>query len=314
MDGSEEKEDELSTLLLPLLVGVDGSSAADGAVRAAVAEARQLGASVRLVHVVPDHFALVPVDALVGRDLDSRGAGLLVRAAAEVAAMAPDVEVETELRRGGVASQLAEACEHAAALYVGRDSSVLKGVVKGNAAVGVATRAPCPVVVVPADWQPREDGGEVVVALKMAAGAAELFADAFAEAETHGARLVVLHSWRLPDMYDDIILSRVDPTEPARRTAAALELLLHEWRTSYPDVEVELRIVHEEPVHALVEASRSADLLVLVRRVHGLKRGTLGGTGRAVLRGAECPVRVISPEGLTAVPGLVLEQAGDLVK
>ncbi|MBC9733020.1 universal stress protein [Nocardioides marmotae] len=299
----------------PVVVGIDGSPGTEGAVRAAVADARRLDAPLHLVHVVPDRFALAAVDALVGADLVGRGASVLAPAAAAVARTAPDLEIGTELRRGTVAGELAGAGETAAAVYIGRGSPSSIGVLAGRAGTATAGRAPCPVVSVPATWWPGRSRGGVVVALKSAAGAPELFADAFAEADSRGDRLVVVHSWRLPDVYDDIVTARVGRTEPGRRAAAALEVLLEEWRTSYPAVEVELRVVHDHPAAALVEASADADLLVLVRRTHGLGgAGILGGTARAVLRDARCPVRVLPTEGMTAVPGLVVEQAGDLVR
>lgn len=299
--------------LQPLLVGVDGSPATDGAVRAAVADARQLRALLRLVHVVPDRLPLATVEPVVSDGLSATGAGVLKRAAADLAALAPDVEVETQLRRGGIATQLAAAAEDAAALYVGRGSRpALERALQGNAAVGAAARAPCPVVCVPSGWEPQQARGEVVVALKSFGSSCELLDDAFAEAQGRGDRLVVLHSWKLPSVYDDIIVARVGPQESVRRMSLALEVLLRDSRLSYPGVEVELRVVHDEPVHALLTASRGADLLVLVRRAQGPGLGMLGGTGRAVLRGAECPVRVVPPGDTAAVPGRLLEQAGGL--
>lgn len=290
----------MTTPLQTLLIGVDGSPATAGAVLAATSEARRLAASLRLVHVVPDRHPLAPLNPSVGEELAAAGASLLKRTAADVAALAPDLEVSTQLRHGGIATQLAAAGDDAAALYVGRDSRpLLKRVTPGNAGAGTAARASCPVVSVPADWDPEPTRGDVVVAVKTTAGSSELLADAFAEAHARGARVAVLHSWRLPSGYDDIIVARVGPAEPTRRSSVALEVLLSEWRTSYPDVEVDLRVVHDEPVHALVTASRAADLLVLARRAHGLKRGLLGGTGRAVLRAAVCPVRVIPPAGVS---------------
>ena len=55
-------------------------------------------------------------------------------------------------------------------------------------------------------------------------------------------------------------------------------------------------MVHDHAGHALVEASRDADMVVIVRRAHGVPASVhLGGTARAVLRSAHCPVRVVAP-------------------
>lgn len=303
--------------LRPVLIGVDGSHASTGAIRAGLVEARRLGAPLRLVHVVPDYLLLAPLDPLASEGVTEGGARLLAQAEAEARAEAPDLQVDTDLRRGGSAAQLAAAVDDAAAavLFVGRDEQALiDRVLLGNTAAGAAARAARPVVTVPADWEPSAAPGEVVVAVKSPAHSSELLSDAFAAAEARGGRLVVLHSWKLPSAYEDIITSRVKTEDLVRRSTAELESLLRDWRVGYPDVEVEIRIVHDQAAHALVAASRSADLLVLVRHGHGFPSGILGGTGRAVLRGAECPVRIVPPDGVPEVPGLVLESAGELAK
>lgn len=300
----------------PVAIGVDGSPGTSGAIRAGLDEARRLSAPVLLVHVVPDHVPMTPMLPLVGQDLGLTGAAILHEVAAEVAELAPDLHIKTDLRHGPRASQLAKGAHDAAALYVGRDYRPLfERVLLGNTAAGVASRATCPVVVVPPEWPPGSGArGAVVVAVKSPAHSTELLADAFAAAAALGDRLLVLHSWKLPSGYDDIVVSRVAADELTERSTAELETLVHEWRATYPSVDVEIRIVHDQPAHALVKASRDADLVVLVRHAHGFPTGALGGTGRAVLRDAECPVRIVPPGAVTAVAGLVLEQGGDIAK
>ncbi|MDO9497527.1 MAG: universal stress protein [Nocardioides sp.] len=309
----------MNTTPQPVVIGVDGSPGTAGAVRTGLDEARRLDTPVLLVHVVPDYVPLTPMLPLAGPDLTETGAAILRGVVAEVAAQAPDLHVDSELRHGPRAMQLVTAAHGAVALYVGRDDRpLLERVLLGNTAAGAASRATCPVVVVPPGWAPQGGGvaarGVVVVAVKSPAHSTELLADAFAAAATHGARLVVLHSWKLPSGYDDIVAAGVATDELTQRSTAELETLLHEWRTTFPAVQVEIRIVHDQPAQALVRASHEADLLVLVRHAHGFPAGTLGGTGRAVLRDADCPVRVVPPGPVSAVAGLVLEEAGDISK
>lgn len=306
----------MNTTPRPVAIGVDGSAGNAAAVRAGLDDARRLGAPVLLLHVVPDHVPLTPMLPLTGPDLTGTGAAILHEAVVEVLDQEPDVHVTTDLRHGPRAAQLAEAVRDAAVLYVGRDDrSLLERVLLGNTAAGVASRAACPVVVVPPGWPPAEGPrGVVAVAVKSPAHSTELLADAFAAAAARDARLLVLHSWKLPSGYDDIVVSRVAGDEVVQRSTAELETLLHEWRETHPAVEVEVRVVHDQPAHALVRASREADLLVLVRHAHGFPAASLGGTGRAVLRDADCPVRVVPPGTVTAVAGLVLEQDGGLAR
>jgi nucleotide-binding universal stress UspA family protein len=73
---------------------------------------------------------------------------------------------------------------------------------------------------------------------------------------------------------------------------------------------VETKVVHDYAPTALEQASRGADLLVLVRRAHGVPAAThLGGTARGVLRTAACPVRVVPPRLVGSSAGLSSEQA-----
>ena len=299
----------------PVAVGVDGSPGSDAALHAGLAEAKRLGAPVLLVHVVPDHVPMTPLLPLTGPELVGTGGALLHEVTAEVLDEAPDLRVSTALRHGRRAAQLAHAARDAAVLYVGRDDRPgLDRLLLGNTAAGAASRATCPVVVVPPTWGSAPARGVVVAAVKSPTHSIELLADAFATAAAHDARLVVLHAWKLPSGYDDIVAARVATDEVTARSTTELRKLLRDWRTSYPSVDVEIRIVHDQPAHALVQASREADLLVLVRHAHGFPAGTLGGAGRAVLRDAECPVRVVPPGAVTALPGLVLEEAGDVTK
>jgi nucleotide-binding universal stress UspA family protein len=165
---------------------------------------------------------------------------------------------------------------------------------------------------VPAGWT-TDAHGVVMVGVKSPQHAGGMLADAFAAARRRRARLVVLHAWKLPSVYDDIIEVRVDTEDWQRQATAELDALLRDWRAAYPDVQVETRVVHDHAGHALTEASSTADLLLIVRRGHGAPASThLGSTARAVLRSAHCPVRVVPPVDVTPIPSLVLEEHGVL--
>jgi nucleotide-binding universal stress UspA family protein len=62
---------------------------------------------------------------------------------------------------------------------------------------------------------------------------------------------------------------------------------------AYADVPVEIDVVQGQPAKAVVDASRTADLLVIIRRPLAFPFGSLGGTGRAILRESRCPVEVL---------------------
>ena len=298
-----------------VVVGVDGTEDNLGALRYAVAEAASRGATLQLVHVVPDYLPVSPMFPATPADLTKVGTWILEDAAEKARAIDPDVPVEGWLRHGTRPMQLVEAGEHAELLVVGRDARPLvERLLRGDTTTGVAARSTVPVVQVPSTWQPHENG-RVVVGVKAPAHAAELLAAAFAAARRRKATLVVVHAWKLPSAYDDIIEVRVDLESWKAEAALEMEALLRDWRTTYPDVPIEVRIVHDYAGHALVEASRDADLLLVVRRRHGIPAAVhLGGTARTVLRAAECPVKVVAPTEHPPIPSLAVEEDGRMVR
>ena len=294
-----------------VVIGVDGSRGSSAAIRAGVQEAGRLGLPVRLVHVVPDYQPMSPLVPLTPTALSETGHEILRGAADDAVALAPGLSIHVELRHGPRATELTRSVIGAAALFVGTDERTgVDRLFRGNTSSGVAARAGCPVVLVPADWDGTSRGA-VVVGVKSPRHSTELLAAAFAAADARGDRLIVLHAWKLPSAYDDIIASRVAVEEWAHSSTTEMEILLEDWRTTYPRVEVDVRVAHADAARALTSVSGEADLLVIVRRTHGVPAAThLGSVARSVLRSALCPVLVVPPDVVTAVPGLVVEQAG----
>ena len=298
-----------------IVVGVDGTAANEGALRYASEEARSGGDTLRLVHVVPDLLPISPMMPLVPGDLADTGRTVLRQVEQDVQRLVPGVELEGELRHGARATELLRAAEGARALVLGRaDHSLVRRVVEGDTATRAAARATVPVVEVPSQWRAAEHG-VVLVGVKSPVHADELLGHAFAAAGRRAARLVVLHAWHLPSAYDDIIEGRVAQERMEQEGAREVEDLLSGWRSVYPDVEAEVRVVHDRPGHALVEASAAADLVVLVRRSHGVPAAAqLGGTARTLLRHAQCPVMVVPPTGSSDPLALEVEAEGRLLK
>ena len=278
-----------------VVVGVDGSERAHLAARYAAREARRLELPLTVVHVHPDYVPVAPMMPLIPGDLREIGRQLLAEGVREASAAEPDVEVSSLLLSGHPASELVRACVDARLLVLGHEStSVVTRVFTGAVATGVAARAGCPVVSVPADWQERTHGPHRIV---LGYGSADhdtaLLEEGFRTASAHDAHLSVLHAWELPGCYDDIIVRR---THDDDWNAAALERIeneLADLRADHPDVEVDVRVVHRQPALALREASRQADLLMLARRADGHAPVHLGGTARALLREAACPVEIV---------------------
>ena len=103
-----------------------------------------------------------------------------------------------------------------------------------------------------------------------------------------------MHAWFIPSVYEEAVVGRGAVTRSREATRLRIEEQLARGRSAFPAVEARLDIVHAQPVDALLEASRHADLLVLGRRRHGMVH--LGRLTRSVLRRARCPVAVVAPK------------------
>ncbi|WP_244928642.1 universal stress protein [Nocardioides sp. W7] len=305
------------TAVTGVVVGVDGSPASINAARYAQAEAARLGESLRMVHVLPD-YAPMAIQMVPISEINEGGRQVLRSVAKELAQSEPAqaaVPLDKVLRRGARVASLVADARAARVLVVGADRRpIAKRLLTGDTSTGAAASSVAPVVSVPETWTPAGHG-VVLAGVKNPGKSSDLLAEAFAVARARGSRLLVMHSWRLPSEYDDVIASRVAIDEWDARAHTELEAAVADWRTTYPDVDVELRVVHDQAAHALVEVSDEVDELVLVRRAHGFPAAAhLGSTARAVLRAAHCPVRVVPPGHAAEVAGLVLEDAGGMQK
>ncbi len=299
-----------------VVVGVDGSERGYAGVRYAVREASRWGVPLDVVNVVPGYLPVGPLLMLPDGSLQAFGGTVVERAAKLAHELAPELVVVTHMRSGGRVHELVEFARQARLLVVGaRHLSVAQHIWTGATVTGVVSRSTCPVVVVPPTWEPAEPRGRVVVGYKSPRHSVELFDEAFTLADELGAELVVLHAWKLPSAYDDLVAARAPGDRWNADEAARIETALTDCRAAYPKVVARVEVVQERPVQALVEASRTADRLVLVKPAHGGYLHHLGSTARGVLRMSTCPVEVVSPVAVPEpVTGLSLEEGGALAR
>jgi nucleotide-binding universal stress UspA family protein len=283
-----------------ILVGVDDSDGGAAALRYATAEARRIGAGLHLLHVVPDYRAMSPMLPLIPDDLERTGRTILDRAVARAVDDLGPERVATTLTTGRRVGCLVEAAEQATTVVLGRETpSRRERLASGATTIGVAARSSCPVVAVPPGWEPGADRRRVAVGLKSTAHPRPLLQRAFREAARRDAELVVLHAWRLAGGYDDLIARRTGEQEWSDVVRTQVQPHLEEGRAAFPGVRVALQVVHSEASRALVEVSRSADLLLIERPRHRIPGAYLGGTGRVIVTASACPVEVV-PAGVSA--------------
>jgi len=300
-----------------VVVGADGSESGYTGVRYAAREAARRGVPLDVVHVVPGYLPVGPFLMIPEGALQSFGASVADCAARLASEEVPDLEVISHLVPGNRVRTLVRLSRQAGLLVLAaRHLSPLDHLVVGATVTGVVSRAGCPVTVLPVGWEaPQAPHRRVVAGYKSPRHSAELFENAFALAESLRAELVVLHAWKIEGVYDDVVCDQVEETRWNAEERAVIEASLEGYRESFPDVRVRVTVVHDRPTHALVRASRTADRVVLVKPAHGGHLHHLGTTARAVLRTSMCPVEVVptasEPE---VIPGLTLEEGGDLVR
>lgn len=302
-----------------IVVGVDGSTDADAALRWALGEAWLRGAR---------------LDAVLAWSPDDCPRGVLERACApgsysvegtalqvlqESVARARDPRRPVPVTERAVYTDAVEALISAAAdadlLAVGRrGSSRLHRYLVGSVTTACLHEARCPVVVVRADGhQPGGDvptegshhagaptgGGEspVVVGVDGSTGSLAALRWAAREAALHGAPLHVVHAW-LP--VSGLGLTRHADTEHdaiERLVRLALHHYVTEGLSDAPEPMVDTRLALGGSASTLLAAAMDARLLVLGSRGSGGFAGlVLGSTAHQCVHHAHCPVAVIPDE------------------
>jgi nucleotide-binding universal stress UspA family protein len=226
-------------------------------------------------------------------DWEDLGRSIVNDAAALARVAAPAVAVHTRLMHGATVRALVAAAGDADLIVLGaQHEGNLVHVWTGRVSTAVAARATCPTVVVPPEWKPDALHRRVVVGFKEPDGSACLLRAAFTEAESRGADLVIVHAWKLPAAYDDVIGARVAQETYRDHAREIIEPLIADLRAAHPGVRVIVAVPHAQAARALIDASYDADLLVMsCPSAHqGIRH--LGSTARAVIRWSTCPVIV----------------------
>lgn len=282
-----------------ILVGVDGSDAATGAVRWAARAAAAEGLDLKVVGAYDASTSdyapglIIPQDVV---DAIRQDASDAVHAAADAAKeAAPGVTVATSIVDGDAARVLLELGKDAAMIVVGtRRLGSVKGLFLGSVSTSVAAHAHGRVTVVAAEGNP---DGPVVVGVDGSPVSDAAVAEAFRQASLRNVPLRAVHTWTPLDA-DALHGYGIGADEVARMTQDAVEVLaerLAGYAQDYPDVTIERSVLPEEPAKALIdEAGADASLLVVGSRGRGGFRGLLlGSTSQKVMHHADCPVMVV---------------------
>lgn len=283
---------------LPVIVGYDGSGAADAALRWAAREASCRQLPVLVVVVLPQQE---------GRTPEADAIGQLGRRCAET--LVDSDQVTVSMLTGRAAGELVRATDGATLVVVGQGEQD-EGPTRPMSSTSrvLAAHARCPVVIV------RGASGAVRAALPVVAGVSGKGLSpaqldfAASTARRRQVPLVLLTAWSshssLPGTHSDRPRA-AGPAEPARelarRAAASNAQSAAYVHDQHPDVVTRPLVVRDDASSALTLASRRAGLLVLGSDLPSSRPGDsrptptdgYGAVGRAAVSRAACPVAVV---------------------
>lgn len=301
-----------------VVVGIDGSDQARHALRLAVEEARAQDLSVRLV-------GAHPVIGVGDPGLEMRYTEAVTKENADHLAEARRIveeaglPVEEVAAAGDAAKAVVEQSGDAALVVLGKRGrgGALRGRL-GSVSAAVAAHAKAPVVVVPeaaehrhsehhlgandlaleAEGPVRADsvdfGGRVVVGLDAAGSRNPALRQAMAYAQEHGKTLALVSVngalSGTPEWFQD----EFNQSRYYQEADEKLTVISKEIAEEHPELTVEHHIFVGRPARILMNATRSADMVVVGSRGIGGFRGLLlGSVSQGVLEHAAGPVMVV---------------------
>ena len=287
-----------------LLVGVDGSAAALGAVRWAARDAALRNAPLTLVHVVNapvPGWSQVPAPAGF-RHWQEQRAREFINSAIEVAEESSGergaVQIDSKMFHSATVPTLvglSKEVEMVVVGYRGRGGVLVRSFL-GSVSSGLVYHAHCPVAVIH-DEEPLVSNvarAPVLVGIDGSRASEAATAIAFDEASRRGVGLIALHAWtdlRVSDFKE--VFPNFDWDVGLSKEEEALAERLAGWQERYPQVGTRRRIEIGEPARWLIEASERAQLIVVGSHGRGGFAGMLlGSVGSAVVNRAKIPVIV----------------------
>jgi nucleotide-binding universal stress UspA family protein len=249
----------------PVVVGIDGSPAANAAIDWGAAEAGSRSAGLRLVQAVAPG---TPAGEVVAE------------AIARARARAPGVTTDGRAENGSASTILIKASSDADLVVIGsRGLGLMLGALIGSTGLELAANARCPIVVVRPDLAA---GDRVVIGYDGSPASGTALAFGLGYARRH--RLAVR-----------VVAAQPPGTELHRITEAEL----HDAVRGHDGDEAELVQITGHPAEHLLRLSADARLIVLGARGRGGFAGMLiGSVSQTVLHHADSPVAII-PAAIT---------------
>jgi nucleotide-binding universal stress UspA family protein len=283
----------------PVVVGVDGSPSATRAAEAAADLATRRGLPLLVLHVF-SWPALYPpfLPPSVAEQTNPRAVArqLVDTAASTVALKRPDLDIDVRIVDGYPPAALVDASRRAALVAVGhRGRGGFAELLTGSVGVHVTTHARCPVLVVRGSMA--EPAAPIVVGADGSIPSRAAVRVAFEEARSRGCELVAARALPPADSWPD---PAADNEEQAgQRHADLVRAGLEDVVDQHPAVKVRWEVHHgRSAAHVLATLAddlRAGAIVVGSRGVGGFRGLLMGGTCRALVDHAPCPLIVVPP-------------------
>lgn len=271
-----------------IVVGYDGTRESDDALRWAAQAAAKRGEPLTALVVVE------PMEAPRSQGWPESWWEDIERRARELLDGVGATDASVRRHVGRLVPTLLQTGEHASMIVLGsRGHSRVGEILLGSASQSTARHSRRPVVVV--RKQHATDAGRIVVGSDDSEPSRRALDFACIQAEATGADVVLLRAWKpltVPiDKNGDV------PPSMSGRLLDEEEALVKsvaEARARFPHVELDGEFIVTGPGQALVDASRTAAMVVVGSRGHGaLAETVLGSVSHDVLHRAHCPVAVV---------------------
>jgi nucleotide-binding universal stress UspA family protein len=294
-----------------IVVGYDGSPGSAQALDWAAETAKDLGATLHIVHAV--NLAMIPGFSMFeGQEYQSNvedaAQAVVDEGRVRAQRFLDDAAITASSDLGSPAGALVDRSEGADLVVTGtRARGRLAGGLLGSTSYSVAAHARCPVVVVRAQVaddaggtppRPGPDHAVIVGADGSEPSSRAVDAAADVAAMTH-APLRIAYVAHAPSMeswaYVESSKAGSESTHKVREHAdSTLEAAAERVRAAHPDASVSTEVLYGDPGPVLAELAGRAGLVVVGSRGRGGFAGMLlGSTSHRLIHDATCPVMVV---------------------
>lgn len=284
-----------------IIVGIDGSSESDAAVSWAAHDAAMRSLPLTVVHVnnpTAPTWSQAPVLEESVSEQEAEDRSLLANAskiARDAIADTAQIQINGELLSSAIVPALVDQSKDAELIVVGsRGRGALSRGLLGSVSSGLIRHAHCPVALIRDEdpQMPHPVAAPVLVGID--GSTADLAAAvAFEEASLRHADLIALHAWNDTEMSE---IPGFDWSPTTTKEDHLLVEALSGWQERYPHVTVHKRLVRDRAARALVDASESAQLVIVGSHGSGAIAGMLlGSVSNAVVQAVHKPVIVARP-------------------